>query len=136
MDIFKMQGPFPKNCVSGSCRAPFYKEDIKGHIPHFAITTLVLCKCHKCGAIHKVKMPAVYVEQWIDGLPETPPISIEEMADFQKKLDSPGIFQSLREETDDFDLIYEDMMDETDELYDAAEDDLDDLDEFDEEESS
>lgn len=135
MDIFKMQGPFPKNCVSSTCKAPFYKEDIKGHIPHFAITTLVFCKCHKCGAVHKVKIPVVYVEQWIDSLPDTPPISYEELADFQKNINSPAFFQSLRKEADNIELIYEDMMDENDDLYDAMEDELDE-DDLDDEENS
>jgi hypothetical protein len=126
MDIFKMQGPFPKNCVINTCKAPFYKEDIKGHIPHFAITTLVFCKCHKCGAIHKIKVPAVYVQQWIDTLPERPPISIDEIAAFHKQITTGDFMQSLREETRDIEFIYEDMIEETDELYGAIEDDMDD----------
>jgi len=122
MDIFKMQGPFPKNCMVNSCKAPFYKEDIKGHIPHFAITTLVFCKCHECGTVHKVKIPIVYVEQWIDTLPNMPPIDIDDLANFQKKLKSNNFMKSLREEMDDIEFIYEDMLDETDELYDSIED--------------
>lgn len=133
MDIFKMQGPFPKNCVVPNCQAPFHKEDIKGHIPHFAITTLVFCKCHKCGAVHKIKVPAVYVQQWVDTLPDRPEITIEEMADFQKQLKSGEFMKSLREGTRDIEFIYEDMLEETDELYEAMGEDMEDEDEDSEE---